>query len=244
MDFKERLEALLADPSSGSLDDIIKDINRVQEKAATAEELIKEVQGLENKLNEAGANASKYNNTFGVIKDTFGITDGDIDVDVLNAKIAELKGKGGNEADVKNLEDTIQALKSESDNKSKDYEEKLFDLKLNNSIYQSGHEIKATGSRAYDIIIQELKKDATFNESGAIVYKRDGAIERKDGLPISIADKISMLKANDDFNGLFKTDAIGGSGESSVSNAASTGTAPRGSIKELEQRMIESGLKI
>ena len=235
MNFKEKLEALLANPSEGSITEFLTDISGLEEKANSVESLVSEVKDLEGKYSKATIDLAKSSDSINLVKNTLGLDD--INEEVLSTKI-----KKSDNADVKNLEQIIEKMKEESGNKVKDYESQIFDLKLNDAISRSGHSINASGARAHEIIMSELKKDAVLDDNGKVVYQKDGAIERKDGLPISIADKISTLKESEDYNGLFRTDAKSGSGDESISTAVSTGATSQ--VKSLQQRMRDHGVQL
>ena len=59
--------------------------------------------------------------------------------------------------------------------------------------------------------MEELKKDAVI-EDNKIIYKKNNEIIRKDGLPITLVDKIAELKNDNNYKGFFIADIQSGSG--------------------------------
>lgn len=232
----EKIKKILKDANIEEADSLLNDVQEVYEKAKKVEALTEEVNGLESKVKDLNDVYTQSSSTLDLLKAEFNATDVDQNfIKDLKEKINSNDKTG----EVKNLEGVIKGMKEEHEKNKSQYESQIFDLKLNEAIAKSGHQINATGRYAQELIMSELKKGATFDDRGELIYEKDGLIERKDGLPVSLADKISSMKENEDFTGLFKTDAKGGSGTETVGSSVSTGN-----YGSLADRMRNAGLDV
>lgn len=131
----------------------------------------------------------------------------------LNDRLKNLNNNNNNNAskEIKNLERIIQEKDKELQTQKVSYESALFDKDLNLELYKRSAALNTINKEAHSIVIQKIKEGAVL-ENGQIVYKNeDGTFIRKNGLPLSIDDKITELKTGD-MSFLFKNDSKNGSG--------------------------------
>ena len=131
----------------------------------------------------------------------------------LNDRLKNLNNNNNNNnsKEIKNLERVIQEKEKELQSQKASYESALFDKDLNLELYKRSAALNTINKEAHSIVIQKIKEGAVL-ENGQIVYKNeDGTFIRKNGLPLSIDDKITELKTGD-MSFLFKNDSKNGSG--------------------------------
>jgi hypothetical protein len=158
--------------------------------------------------NELKSTKGKINSIYkriGVDKDE------DLDIKLKNLNN---NNNNNNSKEIKNLENLIREKEKELQTQKASYESALFDKDLNLELYKRSAALDTINKEAHSIVIQKIKEGAVL-ENGQIVYKNeDGTFIRKNGLPLSIDDKITELKTGD-MSFLFKNDSKNGSGVTS-----------------------------
>ena len=137
--------------------------------------------------------------------------DKDEDLDIKLKNLNNNNNNNNNSKEIKNLENLIREKEKELQTQKASYESALFDKDLNLELYKRSAALNTINKEAHSIVIQKIKEGAVL-ENGQIVYKNeDGTFIRKNGLPLSIDDKITELKTGD-MSFLFKNDSKNGSG--------------------------------
>lgn len=177
------------------------------------------------------------------ISSSLGIKDGELTVDAIKAKIT---GKDDYKKDLEELEKTIASIKAENEAKLVQKDAELFERKLDLELLKQGTSIKAVSNVALDVILKELKSGLTVDEKGVFVYKDStGKTLRKDGVTLTINDKLEDLKANKDYGCFFVSEAQSGSGFAGTSTGyteETTSLTP--SAKALAEALKKSGVNI
>ena len=134
---------------------------------------------------------------------------GDGQSDILRTEITELQGK---------LAGSVNAV----DEVSGEYEKTIFGLKLDRAVNMLGAADEVHSPHAYNVIIDELSRGATF-EKDEIVYKNEdgSSIFTKDGQAAGIKSRYEDMKADEAFSYLFKEQFKSGGGKPAASGPTS-----------------------
>jgi len=127
---------------------------------------------------------------------------GDGQAEIFKKEIDDLKGK---------LAGSANAV----DEVASEYEKQIFGLKLDRAVNMLGAQDEVHSPHAYNVILDELSRGATF-ENDEIVYKNpDGSsIFTADGQPAGIKSRYEDMKADEAFSYLFKDQFKSGGGKS------------------------------
>jgi len=184
--------------------------------------LSSEVATLEGKLTEAITKRDKYKNFTKSVKGKLGFEEGEeLSDEVLESKVSGLLTNAGQSAtdkekiaklEIIKLEETINNLNNDLITAKNGNSKAVLDSKLELELYKTTQGVSAINPKANQMIIDELKSGATFEE-GKIVFKgKDGTTVRKDGVALSLSQKLEDIKASEDYSFLFKADVNSGSG--------------------------------
>jgi hypothetical protein len=180
---------------------------------------ISKYQAMEQEVSQSDSKLSaltnELKNTKGKINSIYKRIGVDKDEDLDNKlKSLNNNNNNNNSKEIKNLENLIREKEKELQTQKASYESALFDKDLNLELYKRSAALNTINKEAHSIVIQKIKEGAVL-ENGQIVYKNeDGTFIRKNGLPLSIDDKITELKTGD-MSFLFKNDSKNGSGVTS-----------------------------
>lgn len=207
--------------------------------------LSSEVATLEAKLNEAITKRDKYKRFTKSVKNKLNIEEGEeLNDDTLNTKfnsILDSKEKDISEKEkiykleIEKLEKEIEKSKEEAQQEVVRVNKNVLDSKLELELYKTTTGINAVNKKASQIIIDELKNGATF-EDGKIVYKdKDGTTIRKNGVALTLSQKLEDIKSSEDYSFLFKSNASSGSGLNTGNNSNSNSNESEFTRRKREQ---------
>lgn len=146
--------------------------------------------------------------------------------------------------EIRAVENQIIKLKTEYEQELKNKEETLFKKDIDLEILKNGQKINCISPIALNVIMNELKKDAII-EDNKIIYKSNGEIIRKDGLPITLVDKIEELKKDENYKGFFIAETQSGSGFKSKTSQGNIPSVTTGKPTDaVVQRMKERAEKL
>lgn len=141
-----------------------------------------------------------------VVRDKLGIDD--VNEDALDAFLGSIKENAdiSTIAENKKLSDTLGAMKQDRDSLELKHRQQLDSYKLERALSEIGGREDSNGTQAYSILLSELSKGFSFDDSGVITFKaNDGTtLRNSDGTPMSISDKYNSFKDSDEFSFLFK----------------------------------------
>jgi len=133
-----------------------------------------------------------------------------------------LSGKGGEQAEilrkeVQELQGKLAGSANAVDEVASEYEKQIFGLKLDRAVNMLGAQDEVHSPHAYNVILGELSRGATF-DGDEIVYKNDdgSSVFTTDGQPMGIKGKYEEMKADEAFSYLFKDQFKSGGGKSPV----------------------------
>ena len=149
----------------------------------------------------------KRDATRSLVKNTLGVDE--LTEDNLKAAINNLRENADEslKAEVTSLstlaqqrEQEVQTIKGQLQQMKQRY---AIEQRLN----KLGASSEVDGSRAYDLLVEEVTKGATMSDDGSVkFFNPDGSTMRNpDGSETTLEDRYSQLKSNDELRFLFKT---------------------------------------
>ena len=116
--------------------------------------------------------------------------------------------------EVEELQHKLGEVTGSVDNVKSEYEQKIFGLKLDRAVNMLGAQNEVHSPHAYNVILDELSRGATF-ENDEIVYKNEdgSSVFTHDGQPAGIKSRYEDMKANESFSYLFKDQFKAGGGK-------------------------------
>ena len=183
------------------------------------------INALENKVSDITSTRDKFKSGNSLVKSVLGLDE--VNEESLKAFMEKSKSKSGDDASIAEINNLKELLKSANDNSqslAKDYEGRISTMALDNEIANSGIGTAFANDDMYKMGLGLIKNGATY-EDGKIVYKKDdGSTEyNAAGTAKTISDKLSELKSNPNFSGMFKPDVRSG-GDAPSNNKGGTGT--------------------
>lgn len=201
----EELLALIGDNADA--------VKFVKQMDTTAKENVDTIQGFERKLTDITSTRDKYKQGNTLVKSLLGLET--INEESINEALNSLKkGKGDdNSAEIDNLKKLLETATNEKNQIETDYKGKLQNMALDNAITNAGVGLGVANESMLKIVTGLIKEGATY-EDGKIIYKNeDGStVYGSDNKPLDIASKVSSLKADANYAGLFKADVKSGGG--------------------------------
>jgi len=179
---------------------------------STQKDNVTRINTLETQIGDITATRDKYKNGNKLIKDALGLEN--INEDSISEYLSKSKKGNADEAltaEIGNLKSLLETATNEKETLKSEYETKLQDVGITNSLRDLGIDALASSTRTAQDILKELKSGAIV-ENGEIVYKKDGQTEYVNGKVATPADKLAQLKSSEEFKPYFKPDALGGSG--------------------------------
>lgn len=133
--------------------------------------------------------------------------------------------KGGDEAlknEIENWKQKHESLVTENSTKVSEYESKLKDMALTNTLRDLGIDGISSSSKSASLLLEELKQGATL-DGDKIVYKNEDGTTQFAGSDIMTPDvKLESLKANKDYAPFFKPDVLSGGSANPSSGGSQT----------------------
>lgn len=176
----------------------------------------KEIQDVEKKLTITENEKKQITSQIDNVKKLFNVDDLEKLPEAIKTQNTDTQSK-----ELKSLEKLLQVKESELVKQKQEYESKIFDKDMDLELFKRSATLNTINDEANLIAISHLKKGASF-ENGVVVYKNDdGTLVRKNGLPLTIDDKIAELKSGS-LSFLFKNDSKNGSGINITQGASNT----------------------
>ena len=180
---------------------------------STQKDNVSTINKLETSLEEVKQTRDRYKQGNSLIKDKLGLEN--INEESLGAYLDSIKKNTGEESlkvEIENLKRLLETANKDKQSLTNDYEAKIQDMGLTNSLRDLGIGGLASSPRTEQDILRELKSGAVF-EDGNIIYKKDGKTEYgTDGKPLDPKSKLAQLQASEEFKPYFKPDVKSGSG--------------------------------
>ena len=117
-----------------------------------------------------------------------------------------ISSKSSNDGEIKNLTSMIEALKNEKESVASKLSEVESGYRFEKALASVGALDETENSKAYEIVLSEIRKNAVFDSNGQITFKdNDGiTVRNADGSPMTLSDRYNKLKESSDFSFLFK----------------------------------------
>jgi chromosome segregation ATPase len=184
--------------------------------------LSQEVSTFEAKLNDIKQSRDKYKAKLAAFKKNLGFEEGEeISEEKISEKLGKVKGEVKQEAsevekqlraEIAQLEKTIEELKGTYETKIQEKDKTVLEKQIDLELYKTSSDLNTINKKAHEIVLKELKKGLSFEE-GKLVYKNeDGTTLRKNGVAMSLKEKLEEIKSSEDYSFLFKSEAQSGSG--------------------------------
>lgn len=229
---------------SGKLDESI--LNEIKTLEDNNNVLKKEISKLEAMNLDIKESRDKVKSVNKIFKTKLGISDDEeITEEVINTKFKTNSTDNTSKNEITNLENILKEMKQKYEQELNNTKNEIFGRDIQLELLKNGTKIKAASKVAMDLIMENLKKDATI-EDGKIIYKnKDGEVLRKDGIPVSIDDRISELKQNEDYSCFFISEAQSGSGmQTKTSGADANNRNLTPAAQMMAKKALELGIPI
>lgn len=155
---------------------------------------------------------SKRDRQASLVREKLGLDE--LSDEALDSFLSKQSAKGSTEfeAEKHKLEDLIKSLQTEKQGLNDSLEATRNQYSIERKLMELGAAKEVNGSKAFNILLDEATRGATF-ENGELVFKaNDGTtIRNTDGTPMGLADRYNQLKESQDFGFLF-VEAKGKSG--------------------------------
>lgn len=207
---------------------------------ATTTSNVQTINDHEKTIKEIKDTRDKYKSGNALVKSVLGVDA--VNEDTIKEAIKALKGGRSDEkslAEIDNLKKLLKDATNENVAIAQSYQDRLQSMALDNALANAGLGANVANEAMYGIVSGLVREGATF-ENDVIVYKnQDGStIYGNDKVPLTLESRISQLKSDDNYKGLFKVDVASG-----------TGTPPRsgGGVNNIEHasatEMMKAGRK-
>ena len=152
----------------------------------------------------------KQGNT--LIKDSLGLEQ--VNADSIAEAMEKLKNTKGDDKltnEINNLKSLLETANSEKESIVNDYESKISDNALSNSLRDLGVDALGINPMASKMMLDYLKEGATLDGDN-IVYKKDGVTEYNGTNVLTPKDKLEAMKTDDNWKAFIKGDVNSGTG--------------------------------
>lgn len=216
-------------------------IKFVETMDSTKNDLTQQVNSLEVKFNEARDGRDKTKESLRYVKEKLGIDE--INDDTL-AKA--LKKKGGDDAELQNLQKLLEEANGKTKEVENEYKGKLAKYVMQNELSKTGLAQEAYNSKMYSILETEVLRDAVYENDQIIFKNADGSTLYGDkGKPMALEDRVAMLRSDPTYAPMFKPSNNGGGGSGGSQNGNHSLKVKVGDTKENQVNAIADrfGLK-
>lgn len=193
----EKLESFVME--SGN-EEMVKAINGVKE---TYKGNVERLTFLEKEIANA---TSKRDSIRDLVKSKLGLDE--LSEDALDKAISKFNSSGDDTKnnEINKLSSMVEMLKAEKDGLESKYKQKINSFKIEKELTSLGAIEDTESMRAYEIVLDEIKKGSTYDDNGNLIFKaNDGTtIRNNDGSPVTLADRYSQVKDSEDLAFLFK----------------------------------------
>lgn len=180
---------------------------------ATQESNVETINTLERKVTDITDTRDKYKSGNTLVKSILGVDA--VNEDTINEAIKALKGgkgDGASKAEIDSLKELLKNATDKSTSITSEYENKIQSMALDNALANAGLGLNVANEAMYGIVSNLVRDGAVFEED-KIVYKANGTtVYGTDGTPLTLTGKISALKTDPNYAGLFKPDVQSGTG--------------------------------
>lgn len=183
----------------------------------TQSELTQTVNSLEVKFSEARDGRDKVKSQLRFVKDKLGVEE--LNEDTL-AKALKQKG---DDAELLNLKAQLEKTAKEKEEIESSYKGKLSNYVMKTELSKTGLAQDAYNSEMYQILEGLVLTGATYQDDGKITFKNeDGSTVYSDkGKPMSLEDKVALIKADPRYAPMFKGGTTSGTGSGNKTGAPS-----------------------
>jgi len=163
----------------------------------------------------------KQGNT--LIKESLGLEQ--VNSDSISEALSKLKNAKGDEKltnEINNLKGLLENANSEKESIVNDYESKIANNALTNSLRDLGVDALGINPMASKMMLDYLKEGATLDGEN-IVYKKDGVTEYNGTNVLTPKDKLEAMKNDDNWKAFIKGDVNSGTGGRESNNTNNVG---------------------
>lgn len=160
----------------------------------------------------------KQGNT--LIKDALGLEQ--VNGDSITEALDKLKSSKGDDKftnEINNLKSLLESANSEKESIVNDYESKIANNALTNSLRDLGVDALGINPMASKMMLDYLKEGATLDGDN-IVYKKDGVTEYNGTNVLTPKDKLEAMKSDDNWKAFIKGDVGSGTGGRESNNTS------------------------
>lgn len=219
----EQLKAIIGDNAEA------KTIIDSLESASTNN--VAKINDLETKFNEAKNGRDSLKN---LIRETTGLDE--VNADSINDFVTKLKSTKGDEkltAEIDNLKGLIEKANGEKESIVSEYESKLQNMALTNSLRDLGIGSLAVNPLAEKMMLEHLKEGASLDGDKIVYRNADGSTMYNGTNVLTPADKLEQMKTSDDWKAFIKGDVNSGSGARESNGNANNNIKTNGSKEDL-----------
>lgn len=178
------------------------------------EKTVSDLTAYEGRFNEAVQTRDKAKGKLKEISSVFGVEADELTPDKLKEMIKTAKGDDASKAEIANLQKLLESTQNEYNQKLTQSEAMFKDKLIEVEIAKLGVGKNLIDDKdAVDFALGYLKKGATLDDNGEIVYRDENGLVMRNpstGRPLSIGEKIERLRSEKTF--LFKATSNGGGG--------------------------------
>ena len=233
------LEELLKLIKDGKENEIVSKFKEISDKNVA---LANEVSKLEDENIKTSGVKSTFESKLNEISTSLGVKADELTAELLKSKI---NGNDDYKKDLSELETTLANIKKENDNLIALKDKEIFDKTLDLELLKTGSKIKTVSNVALDVVLRELKKGLTKDDKGSLIYKdENGKTIRKDGVMLTISDKLKQLKENDEYKCFFVSEQQSGSGYNSSSASGDDDSGLSEIAKQMKAKAASLGINL
>jgi hypothetical protein len=190
----------------------------VNSQKTSSETLVTKVNTLETTNSGLLDDIKKFKQGNTLVKDSLGleVVNSDTLTEALN-KIKTAKGDDKLTAEIDNLKGLLEKANIDKDTLAKDYEGKLSNMALTNSLRDLGIGAMAINPLAEKMILDHLKDGASLDGDNIVYRNTDGSTAYNGTNVLTPKDKLEQMKSSDDWKAFIKGDIKSG-GDSRESN--------------------------
>lgn len=181
----------------------------------------------------------KQGNT--LIKESLGLEQ--VNSDSISEALGKLKNAKGDDKlvnEINNLKGLLESANSEKESIVNDYESKISNNALTNSLRDLGVDALGINPMASKMMLDYLKEGATLDGDN-IVYKKDGVTEYSGTNVLTPKDKLEAMKSDDNWKAFIKGDVNSGTGGRESTGGGSSMKRSEMSASEKGKYIQENG---
>ncbi len=115
--------------------------------------------------------------------------------------------------EIQNLQKQLADATTVNETQAKEFQDKFQGMALERELTTLGASANVANAQALQILTEQLKASAVFNDDGTVSYSNaDGTTRYVNGKPMTISDRLSELQGDDNWNFIFKSTVKPGGG--------------------------------